>query len=110
MSAALEHRLGLVQTRRDGEVDDDEQVGIALIRARTNEGIRSGEEAVQARHRVVVCEQVRYVLALPVLGDELRECKARTQGVAVRVGVRADDDLGRSINECRHLRELLSLF
>ena len=109
VGATLEHGLRAVEARSHRQVDHDEQVGRAGVVARAHEAVRPREEAVQARHGGVIGQKARDVLALPVLRDDPLERKAAAEGVAVGVGVRTDDDLGRLVDEARYAPELLTL-
>ena len=109
VAGALEHGLGRVEAGRHGEVHDDEQIRRALVVRRVNKAIGAGKEPIQARQGRIVCQQVRDVLALPVLGDDLGKRQARPQRVSVGIGVCAHHDLGGFVYECRDLAELLAL-
>ena len=92
MLGATKHLGGIIETLDDRYVHRNEQVRITGVRRRRHQAIGAFHKAVDARNRVIVCQQQRNVL----VGEKLHERKAQTQYGAQSVTI------GRSVSRNRN--------
>ena len=99
---AVEHGLAIAQTRRDGQVNADEEVGATVVGARAHKAVCPRQKLVDAWNHIIFGKQVHDLLAVPMRFDHLRKRKPRTKGVPVRVHMSADGDGLRGIYQRRN--------
>ena len=99
MLGATKHLSRVVEALDDRYVHRDEQVRIANVRRCRHQAIRAFHKAVDARNRVIVCQQQRNVL----VGKKLDERKAQTQhgaqGIAIGRSMSRNRNGGRTLDE-----------
>ena len=99
MLGATEHLGGIIEALDNRHVHRDEQVRIAGVRRCRHQTIGTLHKAVDARNRVIVCQQQGNVL----VGEKLHERKAQTQygaqGIAIGRSMSRNRNGGRTLDE-----------
>ena len=112
MRRAAKHLGGVVQALDNRHIHRNEQVRIASVRRCRHQAIGALHKAVNARNRIIVCQQQCNVLVREKLHERKAQAQHGAQGVAVgrcmsrnRNGGRTLDELeDASLNICRLAR------
>ena len=99
MLGATKHLGGIIETLDDRHVHRDEQVRIAGIRRCRYQAIGAFHKAVDARNRIIVCQQQGNVLVREKLHKREAQTQHGAQGVAIGRSVSRNRNGGRTLDE-----------
>ena len=99
MLGATKHLGGVVQALDDRHIHRDEQVRIAGVRRCRHQAIGAFHKAVDARDRVIVCQQQGNVLIGEKLHERETQTQHGTQGVAIGRSVSRNRNGGRTLDK-----------
>ena len=99
----IEDCFGVLETMGCREVHADEEVGRALEGFGRDEALRAGQEAVDRGDLLIVCGQAGDLLARPSGFDGMRKRKDAAKRIAIGIGMGAERDLLRHLDELDYL-------